>query len=177
MKILLDEKNSCWYVLDINNTRCDVGDVVQMQEYNPHAINNYIEIISINDDHILFKESNKNNIAISKNNIIQYSIRKLIDKDKDCEIDKQKHGVNNKVSIKKDSGKPRVDLIPPEVLMKVGQVYGKEDVPVDDESQDIMKAIDDLEKVDEETALKMAGEKAKQISEEVLKKKTVTESE
>ena len=39
-----------------------------------------------------------------------------------------------------------------------------------------MRAIDDLEDVDEETALKMAGEKAKKIA-ETPAKKTVSEEE
>ncbi len=52
------------------------------------------------------------------------------------------------------------------VKEKLGRVFGKEEPMVDEESQDIMQAIDDLEKVDEQTALSMAKEKAKQISEE-----------
>jgi hypothetical protein len=56
------------------------------------------------------------------------------------------------------------------VKEKLVRVFGKEEVLVDDESQELMSAINDLERVDEETALKMAGEKAKQISEEAVKK-------
>jgi len=52
------------------------------------------------------------------------------------------------------------------VKEKLERVFGKEEVAVDDESQDLMKAIDDLESVDEETALKMAGDHAKKITEE-----------
>jgi hypothetical protein len=60
---------------------------------------------------------------------------------------------------------------------KLSNVFGKEEIPVDDESQDIIQAIDDLEKVDEETALRMAGEKAKVLSEDAPKKKPLVESE
>ena len=42
---------------------------------------------------------------------------------------------------------------------------------MDRESQDILKAIDDLERVDEETALRMAGERAKEMAQVPLKKK------
>ena len=52
------------------------------------------------------------------------------------------------------------------VKEKLERVFGKEEVLVDDESQELMSAINDLESVDEETALKMAGEKAKKITEE-----------
>lgn len=56
------------------------------------------------------------------------------------------------------------------VKEKLEKVFGKEEVLVDEESQDLMKAIDDLEQVDEETALKIAGEKAKKITEESTEK-------
>jgi hypothetical protein len=59
----------------------------------------------------------------------------------------------------------RLDL----VKEKLERVFGKEEMLVDEESQELIRAIDDLEKVDEETALKMAGEKAKQLSEEAVK--------
>ncbi|MEE9323721.1 MAG: hypothetical protein V3U72_04205 [Candidatus Aenigmarchaeota archaeon] len=52
------------------------------------------------------------------------------------------------------------------VKEKLERVFGKEEVLVDDESQELISTINDLEKVDEETALKMAGEKAKKITEE-----------
>lgn len=77
------------------------------------------------------------------------------------------------IDVKKAIEEGRLDL----VTGKLSGVYGKEDTPVDDESQDIMKAIDDLENVDEETAMKMAGEKAKQFAEENPKKKQVIENE
>jgi hypothetical protein len=52
------------------------------------------------------------------------------------------------------------------VREKLERVFGKEEVLVDEESQELISAINDLESVDEETALKMAGEKAKKITEE-----------
>jgi len=60
----------------------------------------------------------------------------------------------------------RLDL----VKEKLERVFGREEMLVDDESQELISAINDLEKVDEETALKMAGEKAKELSEEAVKK-------
>jgi len=60
----------------------------------------------------------------------------------------------------------RLDL----VKEKLERVFGREEMLVDEESQELVRAIDDLEKVDEETALKMAGEKAKKLSEEAVKK-------
>ena len=57
------------------------------------------------------------------------------------------------------------------VKEKLKNVFAREDIPMDSESQSILSAIEDLEKVDEETALKMAGEKAKEIAEAPVKKK------
>lgn len=56
------------------------------------------------------------------------------------------------------------------VKEKLQRVFGKEQLLVDDESQELMHAINDLERVDEETALRMAGEKAKEITDERSKK-------
>lgn len=58
------------------------------------------------------------------------------------------------------------------VKEKLERVFGKEEVLVDNESQELISAINDLERVDEETALKMAGEKAKRITEESEEKET-----
>jgi len=63
------------------------------------------------------------------------------------------------------------------VKNKLKRVFAKEDMPVDEESHQILKAIDDLEKVDEETAMRMAGEKAKEMAEMPLKKKKYLEEE
>lgn len=77
------------------------------------------------------------------------------------------------IDVKKAIEEGRLDL----VKGKLSNIFGKEEMPVDEESRDIMSAIEDLEDVDEETALKMAGEKARTFAEETVKKKTVTESE
>ncbi len=60
----------------------------------------------------------------------------------------------------------RLDL----VKEKLERVFGREEMLVDEESQELLKAIDDLEKVDEETALKLAEEKAKELSEEPVRR-------
>lgn len=57
------------------------------------------------------------------------------------------------------------------VKEKLRRVFAKEEIPMDSESQDILKAIEDLEKVDEQTAAKIASEKAKQITDAPIKKK------
>lgn len=71
------------------------------------------------------------------------------------------------IDVKKAVEEGRLDL----VKGKLSNIFGKEEMPVDDESHDIMKAIEDLEEVDEETAMKMAGEKAKLLAEATAKKK------
>jgi len=63
------------------------------------------------------------------------------------------------------------------VKSKLKRVFAKEDIPVDEESHQILKAIDDLERVDEETAMRMAGEKAKEMAEIPIKKKRYLEEE
>ncbi len=76
------------------------------------------------------------------------------------------------IDVKKAIEEGRLDL----VKGKLSNIFGREEMAVDEESQDIMSAINDLEDVDEETALKMAGEKAKNLAEETNKKK-IAESE
>jgi len=68
--------------------------------------------------------------------------------------------------VKKAIEEGRID----EVKNKLKSVFGKEELPTDAETMELMRAIDDLEEVDEETALKMAGEKAKKIAETPVKK-------
>jgi len=63
------------------------------------------------------------------------------------------------------------------VKSKLRRVFAREDLPVDEESHQILKAIDDLERVDEETAMRMAGEKAKEMAEVPIKKKRWMEEE
>ncbi len=77
------------------------------------------------------------------------------------------------IDVKKAIEEGRLDL----VKGKLSNIFGKEEIPVDEESQDIISAIEDLEQVDEETAMKMAGEKAKALADETLKKKPVAERE
>ncbi len=67
----------------------------------------------------------------------------------------------------------RMDL----VKGRLSNVYGKEEIATDEESLDIMKAINDLEKVDEDTAIRMAGEKARVFAEEPAKKKQAQDEE
>jgi hypothetical protein len=62
------------------------------------------------------------------------------------------------------------------VKEKLKRVFAREDIPMDTESQDILRAIDDLEKVDEETAARIAKEKAKEMSEAPAKRKLVQEN-
>ncbi|MEM5871301.1 MAG: hypothetical protein QW051_00340 [Candidatus Aenigmatarchaeota archaeon] len=57
------------------------------------------------------------------------------------------------------------------VKEKLERVFGKEEFFVDEESQELLQAINDLERVDEETAIKLAGEKAKALTEESKKEK------
>jgi len=63
-----------------------------------------------------------------------------------------------------------------DVRDKLKEVFGKEELPTDAETVELMRAIEDLEEVDEETALKMAGEKVKKIA-ETPTKKTASEME
>lgn len=63
------------------------------------------------------------------------------------------------------------------VKEKLKRVFAKEEIPMDNESQDILKAIDDLERADEETAAKIADEKARQIAEVPVKKRIRIEEE
>ncbi|RLJ07235.1 MAG: hypothetical protein DRP12_02620 [Candidatus Aenigmatarchaeota archaeon] len=58
-----------------------------------------------------------------------------------------------------------------EVKEKLRDIFAKEEMPVDAESQELLKTIEDLEKVDEETALRLAEEKAKTMAEVPLRKK------
>jgi hypothetical protein len=56
----------------------------------------------------------------------------------------------------------RLDL----VKEKLERVFGREEILVDDESQELMETIKDLEGVDEQTAVKMAKQKARELAEE-----------
>ncbi len=56
-----------------------------------------------------------------------------------------------------------------EVKDRLEAIFGKEELLVDTESRELLKAIDDLESVDEETALEKAKVKSKEIAEKPQK--------
>ncbi|RLI97978.1 MAG: hypothetical protein DRO99_01890 [Candidatus Aenigmatarchaeota archaeon] len=63
-----------------------------------------------------------------------------------------------------------------DVKGRLKDCFAKEEIPTDNETEEILSAIGDLEEADEETAIQMAGEKAKKIAESPVKKReTVTE--
>lgn len=64
-----------------------------------------------------------------------------------------------------------------DVKDRLKRVFAKADISVDAETQDLLSAIDDLEKVDEDTALTMAKEKARKVSEVPFKKPLMEEEE
>ncbi len=64
-----------------------------------------------------------------------------------------------------------------DVKDRLKRVFAKADISVDAETQELLSAIDDLEEVDEETALAMAKEKARKVSEAPLKKAILEEEE
>ncbi len=63
-----------------------------------------------------------------------------------------------------------------DVRDKLRNLVAREDMPQDAETHELLNAIDDLEHVDEETALKMAGEKARKVTESTARMKA-TEDE
>lgn len=63
------------------------------------------------------------------------------------------------------------------VKERLAAIFGKEDMPVDMETQDLLKSIEDLERVDEDTAMEKAREKSKEIAEAPLKKREKEEEE
>lgn len=58
-----------------------------------------------------------------------------------------------------------------EVKQRLSAIFAKEDVLVDPESQDLLKTIDDLEKVDQESAIHLAMEKSKELAQYTTKQK------
>ena len=58
-----------------------------------------------------------------------------------------------------------------DVKNRLKDCFAKEEIPTDAETEDMLGAIEDLERADEETAIRLAGEKAKQIAEKPLKKR------
>jgi len=62
-----------------------------------------------------------------------------------------------------------------DVKNRLKDCFAKDEMPTDAETEDMLGAIEDLEKADDETAMRLAGEKAKQISEAPVKKKQLVE--
>jgi hypothetical protein len=62
-----------------------------------------------------------------------------------------------------------------EVKSKLKDCFAKDEIPTDNETNEMLGAIKDLEGADEETAIRMAGETARKISETPVKKKNVLE--
>ena len=60
-----------------------------------------------------------------------------------------------------------------DVKGKLKDTFAKEEIPTDNETDEMLGAIEDLEKADEDTAIRLAGEKARQIAETPVKKKNV----
>jgi hypothetical protein len=60
-----------------------------------------------------------------------------------------------------------------EVKDKLKSIFAKSESPMDSESHEILSAINELEKVDEETALRMAGERAKGMLESYPPRKKI----
>ncbi len=68
--------------------------------------------------------------------------------------------------VKKAVEEGRID----DVKDRLKRIFAKADVSVDAETQELLGAINDLEQADEETALKMAEDKAKKVVEHPIKK-------
>ena len=60
-----------------------------------------------------------------------------------------------------------------DVKTKLKHNFAQEELPADTETGELLSAIEDLERVDDETAIKMAGSKAREIAETPTKKKIV----
>ena len=76
-----------------------------------------------------------------------------------------------KVADAADAVKGKVD----DVKNKLKDCFAKDEIPTDSETNEMLGAIKDLEGADEETAIRMAGETARKISETPVKKKNVVE--
>ena len=91
---------------------------------------------------------------------------KLVDKILSTDLD-QLQNILMDTDIVKALEEGKID----EVKDRLSSIFGKEDMLVDAESQDLLKAIEDLEDVDEQTAIEKAREKSKEISEPKKKEK------
>ncbi len=96
----------------------------------------------------------------------------LVERVMNTDVDELSETITD-IDVRKAIEDGRLDL----VKGRLSNVYGKEEMATDEESMDIMKAINDLEKVDEDTAIRMAGEKARAFAEEPPKKKAQEEKD
>ncbi|MBI4176524.1 MAG: hypothetical protein HY518_04915 [Candidatus Aenigmarchaeota archaeon] len=97
---------------------------------------------------------------------------KLIEKILDADVDHLSQVLFDE-DVQKAIQEGRMD----DVKDKLKRMFAKEEMPHDQETQELLNAIDDLESVDEETALKMAGQKARKITESQLKKQVREEED
>ena len=91
---------------------------------------------------------------------------KLVDKILSTDLD-QLQNILTDTDVIKALEEGKID----EVKERLSAIFGKEDMFVDAESQDLLKAIEDLEDVDESTAIEKAREKSKEIAEPKAKEK------
>jgi len=63
-----------------------------------------------------------------------------------------------------------------DVKTRLKRVFANEEIPSDQETEDMLKTIEDLESVDEETAIRMASEKAQELAETPIKKRVEVEA-
>ena len=85
---------------------------------------------------------------------------KLVDKILSTDLD-QLQNILTDTDVMKALEEGKID----EVKERLSAIFGKEGMLVDPESQDLLKAIEDLEDVDEQTAIEKAREKSKEIAE------------
>ncbi len=91
---------------------------------------------------------------------------KLVDKILNTDVD-QLNKILSDMDLVKAFEEGKID----KVKERLASIFAKEDLPVDTESQEILRAIDDLEKVDEETAVQKAREKSRELVEAPIKSK------
>ncbi len=91
---------------------------------------------------------------------------KLVDKILSTDLD-QLQNILTDTDVIKALEEGKID----EVKERLSAIFGKEDMLVDAESQELLKAIEDLEDVDESTAIEKAREKSKEIAEPKGKEK------
>jgi len=81
----------------------------------------------------------------------------------------------NKILFDKDVKKAVEEGKMDEVKEKLKGMFAKEEMTEDKDSMDLLNTIDDLEKVDEEAALQLAGERARKVADVPTKKKLLEE--